>query len=223
MQNNMRNTYLYIHGPEFEKFLQGQLTCDMKTLSTTPVLAAHCNPKGRIISLFWIYRYQGGVLLQMPADLVDIAIEHLNKYRVFFKATIEKIDAPRELPEALILTRAQKIEQKIPSIYAASSEIFLPHRINLTEFAGLSFHKGCYTGQEIIARMEFRGEIKHHLYRAIMAHVLEPGATLTHGAIIVDSIVHNNQAIALVTMKDEDAASFLQPSGYLKLTKESMI
>lgn len=222
MQNNtQQNRYLYISGPQFEKFLQGQLSCDLKSLTSKPVLSAHCNPQGRIISLFWIYRYQAGVLLQMPSDLIEIAIEHLDKYRVFFKAVIEKIEEPCDLPAQLRLSRLEKIEQKIPTVFAATSELFLPHRINLTDFGGVSFNKGCYTGQEIIARMEHRGEIKHHLYCAVTTAVYQPGDALKNGAIIVDSVMGPDSPMTLVTMKDADALA-LQTSGLVDLTKETL-
>lgn len=202
---NTDTSYLYCDGPDAAKFLQGQLTCDLKTLTETPVLAAHCNPKGRIISLFWIFRHRDGVLLQMPNDLLPIAKAHLDKYRVFFKASLAQIEEPNNLPEDSQRTRLEKIQQGIPTVYASTSEQFLPHRINLTDFGGVSFKKGCYTGQEIIARMEHRGEVKHHLYQAKLACSAKPGDKLSNGAVILDCI----DRFALVTMKDNDAKNNL--------------
>lgn len=195
------NSTLYCEGPDVEKFLQGQLTCDIKKLTDIPVLAAHCNPKGRIISLFWIFRHLEGIALQMPGDLLSIAKARLDKYRVFFKANLTEIETPANLPELCKLTQLEKIQKGIPTVYASTSEKFLPHRINLTNFGGVSFHKGCYTGQEIIARMEHRGEIKHHLYQAKLSISAQPGDTLANGAIVVDCI----EQLALVTMKDSEA------------------
>lgn len=40
----------------------------------------------------------------------------------------------------------------------------LPQQINLQWVKGISFSKGCYTGQEIIARMHYRGQLKRHMY-----------------------------------------------------------
>lgn len=60
----------------------------------------------------------------------------------------------------------QRIQQKIPEIYLASYEKFLPHPLNLHELAAINFNKGCYTGQEIIARMHYRGTLKQHLHLA---------------------------------------------------------
>jgi folate-binding Fe-S cluster repair protein YgfZ len=42
--------------------------------------------------------------------------------------------------------------------------MFLPHHVNLPELGGVSFDKGCYLGQEIVARMHYRGTIRQHNY-----------------------------------------------------------
>jgi folate-binding protein YgfZ len=49
---------------------------------------------------------------------------------------------------------------ELPNIYPEATEKFLPHHLNLPELGAVSFKKGCYTGQEIIARMEYLGNIK---------------------------------------------------------------
>lgn len=49
------------------------------------------------------------------------------------------------------------------SVYPDSRGLFLPHRLNLHQTPYLSFNKGCYKGQEIIARMHYKGTLKHHL------------------------------------------------------------
>ena len=45
-----------------------------------------------------------------------------------------------------------------------TSDVFLPQLLGLEEKEGLSFNKGCYTGQEIIARMKYRGQLKRQLF-----------------------------------------------------------
>jgi folate-binding protein YgfZ len=47
----------------------------------------------------------------------------------------------------------------------ATSEEFIPQMLNLHNFGGISFKKGCYLGQEIVARMQYRGALKRKLYR----------------------------------------------------------
>ncbi len=55
------------------------------------------------------------------------------------------------------------IRAGIPEITAATSEQFLPHYINLPALQGVSFTKGCYHGQEIIARMQYRATINKQM------------------------------------------------------------
>src|SRR6185503_20827505 len=53
----------------------------------------------------------------------------------------------------------------IPQIYAATSEEFVAQMLNLDALGGISFEKGCYTGQEVIARAHYRGRVKRRLQR----------------------------------------------------------
>lgn len=62
--------------------------------------------------------------------------------------------------------RLHNISAGIPTIYAATAGKLLPHEINYPTVNGVSFAKGCYTGQEIIARMHYRGQIKKQMHRA---------------------------------------------------------
>lgn len=52
---------------------------------------------------------------------------------------------------------------KEPWVDASNSGLFLPHELSLVELGAVSFQKGCYLGQEIIARMEHLGKTKKHL------------------------------------------------------------
>jgi hypothetical protein len=58
------------------------------------------------------------------------------------------------------------IRAGIPQIWPEIVEQFLPHDLNLPTLGAVSFNKGCYCGQEIIARMEYRAKLKRHLYSA---------------------------------------------------------
>lgn len=55
------------------------------------------------------------------------------------------------------------LKHKRVEIYPASRGLFLPHRLDLQLGNYLSFNKGCYKGQEIIARTHYRAKLKHHL------------------------------------------------------------
>lgn len=54
----------------------------------------------------------------------------------------------------------------IPTIYPETVEAFVPQMINLDALDGISFRKGCYTGQEVVARMHYLGKLKRRMYVA---------------------------------------------------------
>ncbi len=53
----------------------------------------------------------------------------------------------------------------IPTVYARTSEHFVPQMANLQLIDALSFKKGCYPGQEVVARMQYLGKLKRRMYR----------------------------------------------------------
>jgi len=56
------------------------------------------------------------------------------------------------------------LQARIPIINKTNAEIFTVHDLNLPALGAINFKKGCYTGQEIVARTHFRAKLKHHLY-----------------------------------------------------------
>jgi len=58
------------------------------------------------------------------------------------------------------------IQAGIPVISPQTREAFVPQMTNLQLIDGVSFQKGCYTGQEIVARMQYLGKLKRRMYRA---------------------------------------------------------
>jgi tRNA-modifying protein YgfZ len=87
------------------------------------------------------------------------------------------VAAPEKLPAALDAAEAKRIEDAwrladiragLPQIYAATSEAFVAQMLNLDLLDGISFTKGCYTGQEIIARTQHLGRIKRRLFRLLL-------------------------------------------------------
>lgn len=70
------------------------------------------------------------------------------------------------------------IRAGLPLVTAATREEFVPQMADFEKIGGVSFHKGCYPGQEIVARTQYLGKVKRHLYRLISAEVLVAGADL---------------------------------------------
>ncbi len=204
-----------ISGIDATKFLQGQITVDVTQLvNDLPCLAAHCNPQGRIISLFYIVLHQNDYYLFLPTEMASLALQALKKYAIFFKATLEMIEKPPA--NVQIPTKLSDIAAGVPAIYVNTSTIFLPHELNLPSLNAVSFNKGCYTGQEIIARMQYRGKLKKHLYRGSLAtgSILNPGSDLFYqndhsisvGATVVDSILTDTDEQQILLVTDETHA-----------------
>lgn len=61
--------------------------------------------------------------------------------------------------------RLRQIEAGVAQVTAASTELFQPQELNYQVLLGVSYNKGCYTGQEIVARLYFRGKLKQHVQR----------------------------------------------------------
>lgn len=53
----------------------------------------------------------------------------------------------------------------IPTIYPETSEAFVPQMTNMQVINGVNFQKGCYTGQEVVARMQYLGKLKRRMFR----------------------------------------------------------
>jgi folate-binding protein YgfZ len=68
------------------------------------------------------------------------------------------------------------IHAGLPNILAANVEAFVPQMTNLHLINGVSFKKGCYPGQEIVARMQYLGKLKRRMYLAHTASENRPAA-----------------------------------------------
>lgn len=68
-------------------------------------------------------------------------------------------------PVGLPAWRWLDVEMGYPLVTLATKEEFVPQMADFEKLGGVSFHKGCYPGQEIVARTQYLGKVKRHLYR----------------------------------------------------------
>jgi folate-binding protein YgfZ len=61
--------------------------------------------------------------------------------------------------------RLLDIADGLPQVYAATSEEFVAQMLNLDALGAIAFDKGCYTGQEVVARAHYRGRVKRRMQR----------------------------------------------------------
>lgn len=77
--------------------------------------------------------------------------------------------------------RTADIFSGMPSVYAPTQDHFVPQMVNLDRLGGIDFRKGCYTGQEVIARVHYLGQIKRRMFLLRAPTALEPGTTIHDG------------------------------------------
>lgn len=82
------------------------------------------------------------------------------------------------IPAGLNAWRLRDIADGLPRIVAATQEQFIPQMVNFEAVGGVSFKKGCYPGQEIVARTQYLGKIKRRMYRATVAAPAAAGQDL---------------------------------------------
>jgi folate-binding protein YgfZ len=82
----------------------------------------------------------------------------------------------------------EEIRAGRPLITAATQDQFVPQMVNLETVGGVDFRKGCYPGQEIVARAQYRGQVKRRMVRlpAPQGARLLPGQAF-NGGTVVDS------------------------------------
>jgi hypothetical protein len=214
-------------GDDAQTFLHNQLTCDVAALAPgRSTYGAYCNPKGRILATFLLWRTNDALFMQLPASLREPIQKALSRFILRAKVRADDVagdwallgasagdaeqvarratgQAPAEVHQASLATGSMAIRLPgdrcqivtrwenagtlvepgwqnagpeywewldiragVPVITAATQEEFVPQMVNLDLIGGVSFEKGCYPGQEIVARMHYRGTLKQRMVLA---------------------------------------------------------
>ena len=220
------------HGEEAETFLQGQFCNDVRKVDEdNSQINGYCSPKGRLLSIFRIFKHKDTHYLLIPQELIEETLKRLQMFVLISKVTLEDADnamvrigfsgpdadtklkeilgnipektntvthtdgvtvvrVPGPCPRFIILGDVEGIKKiwgqlnvhaapvgeqpwgqldvlaGIPEIYPQTVDAFVPQMVNMQAIGGVSFKKGCYTGQEVVARMQYLGKLKRHMYRA---------------------------------------------------------
>ena len=230
------------HGEETAAFLQGQLTNDVRALhGDSAQWNGYCNPKGRLLGNFLMWRQGGDYCLQLAADVQSSVQKRLSMF--IMRAKVQARDASGEtvrlgvtgkqaaaavaaamggIPEARMRTATVETGQVIqvaddtfvlsiaperaadvwvllrglatpvgapvwdwvrlntgiPLIVSATQAQFVPQMVNLEVIGGVNFQKGCYPGQEIVARSQYLGKLKRRMFLAHVDAEAAPGDSL---------------------------------------------
>lgn len=177
----MRPTYYQIilfSGTDQLSFLQGQMTQDLDALHDAVSLpAALCSAKGRVIVTCQLFALGDATGMAVPSSMIAAVIKRLTMYKLradvqmnsgddeclaaaFKTAGLDSID-----PFDLQSWQQIRVASGRTDIVPENSEQYTPHMLNLDLTGAISFTKGCYTGQEIVARTEHLGKVKRRLNR----------------------------------------------------------
>ncbi|WP_317929385.1 hypothetical protein [Halioxenophilus sp. WMMB6] len=113
------------------------------------------------------------------------------------------------------------IRDGIANVFAPTTEEFIPQTLNYGQLNAISFTKGCYTGQEVVARMQYLGKQKRHTYRGSTkaADLPLPGANLyvqgsqqAAGKVACAAASTNDELELLMCLSD---SAFAQGAVYL--------
>ena len=108
------------------------------------------------------------------------------------------------------------IRAGVAEIGDATADAFIPQMLNLDHLGAVSFSKGCYTGQEIVARTQYLGKLKRHLHRAVLEspQCPQPGSTLYArdngqggaevGQVVTAACAGSSECELLAVVRDSD-------------------
>jgi len=120
------------------------------------------------------------------------------------------------------------IQAGIGDITPETYEAFTPQAINFQLVNGINFRKGCYTGQEIVARLHYRGTLKRHMYRFEFVPIDQalpiPGSELknaegkTVGEVILAAYRDNQTGELLASVADDERVAIYLTNNPQKLS-----
>jgi tRNA-modifying protein YgfZ len=117
----------------------------------------------------------------ITAELPAVSINQVQTKR--YLLAVPKTQAMGDVHDAALQAwNWLEIQSAIPRITQATFEQFVPQMVNMESLRGIDFQKGCYPGQEVVARSQYRGTIKRRLQVAHLNHseAILPGAEIFH-------------------------------------------
>ena len=166
-----------LNGVDAQKFLQGQVTLNVEALAENlNRYTAICSLKGRIQFGLWLKKLNlDSFEIVTTQDQAEEFAKHIKKFGAFSKMKLEQA-APvfpilkgdttefGTIATDITLWQQQAIQAGQAWISATTAELFQPQELRLHQREGVHYDKGCYIGQEIIARLWFKAKPKHWLH-----------------------------------------------------------
>lgn len=173
-------SHFNFQGVDAEQFLQGQVTVNVKKLNNIDYQAtAICDLKGRVHFGLWLKRHSSEHFSIITVqDLADEFQSHIKKFGAFAKARLHQAEniyptiQQNRTSFSLNLANACDINHwKLHAIQHGEAwissktiHLFQPQELRLHQRHGVDYDKGCYLGQEIVARLWFKAQPKYWLH-----------------------------------------------------------
>ncbi len=143
---------LTVRGPQSLEFLQGQLSQDLALMSDDHAWALLLAPDSVVISSLYVTRVDDGFDLVVPRSLGEAALTRLRRFLLRTKCTLELSD----VEAGPFATVVDQIAAGAPGPKEFARAL-TPHCFGASFVAAtISFTKGCFTGQELVGRLDAR-------------------------------------------------------------------
>ena len=145
--------------------------------------------------------HQGGTVVRLPAAMVDGAAVARFLFVGNTPPALPALDADA--------WRWLEVHSGVARVVAATTEQFVPQMVNFELVGGVSFQKGCFPGQEVVARSQYRGTVKRRSQVLHSTVGLHPGQEVFHsadpeqpaGMVVLAGCSGSAQHAALVQLK----------------------
>ena len=226
--------FVRVSGPDAEDFLQRMVSNDVAANDACDALLL--TPKARIIApLRVVRRAPDDFLLLTEPELGDVVRTQLTRARFAAKVEIE----PEQHESWLVLGGDEVLDERPPGEEASEQEVerwriesriphwghelddsILPAEAGLEE-THISFSKGCYPGQEPIARQHYRGKVNRRLRLLDVDGSTAPGDELVLDGKTVGRITSAANGVALGYVRTEvpEDAALAMPDGHASIRR----
>lgn len=149
-------------------------------------------------------------VIRLPDSALNSATDASGASR-YLLAQAVSAQAPALTPLTLTDWQWLEVQSGLAWVQQATREQFVPQMLNLELLDGVNFQKGCYPGQEVVARSQYRGSLKRRTFLFKLDSVLAPvllGQEIFHSedpgqpaGLVASCAQHGSQALILAEIK----------------------
>jgi folate-binding protein YgfZ len=220
----IRRDVVSVRGPEAVAFLQGQLSQDVEAMAVgSTAYSLLLQPTGKVDA--WLRVVREGddeVLLDVDAGFGGAVLARLQRFKLRTKAELElrtASDDPAPGPGA-DEHDVRRIERGVPAMGAEITEDTIPAELGQWLIdASVSFTKGCYTGQELVARIDSRGGKVPRPVRGLVVDGDVPvvGAPVAAGGVEVGRVTSSARSPELGAIALAPVARSVEPGAAVEV------